>query len=100
MEEALKRWANRATYILAGVTAWYLDRVIAYVTDTRRGYQQWGQRYLVVPALRFLCPDAETAHHVGNAALKALWTVNLHPREGADADARGDLSVEVCALHP
>lgn len=52
-------------------------------------------RWLVVPALRWLYPDAEDAHHVGINALKRLYSLGLHPRDRV-SDSKGvDLSVEV-----
>ncbi|PMD47045.1 FMN-linked oxidoreductase [Hyaloscypha variabilis F] len=65
-----------------------------YITDTRAGVHQW----LAVPALRWIYPDAEDAHHVGTQALKALYSFGLHPRERNSKvqDSKGsDLSVEV-----
>lgn len=50
-----------------------------YMTDTRSAFH----RYVVPPALRALIPDAEDAHHIGTAALQALHTLGLHPRERA-----------------
>ncbi|RQM06758.1 hypothetical protein DH86_00002736, partial [Scytalidium sp. 3C] len=47
------------------------------------------------PTLRFVYPDAEDAHHVGNQALKSLREFGLNPREKGDLDASGDLQVEV-----
>ena len=71
------------------VLALYLGYI--YVTDTRAAVHT----YLVIPALRFLYPDPEDAHEVGNAALKALYTWGLHPRERGQPDATGDLQTEV-----
>ncbi|PBP25271.1 dihydroorotate reductase PyrE [Diplocarpon rosae] len=48
-----------------------------YITDTRASVHQW----LVVPTLRWAYPDAEDAHHAGTKALKAAYSLNLHPRE-------------------
>lgn len=48
-----------------------------YATDTRASFHQW----LIPPVLRTLYPDAEDAHHTGNAALKFLYELGLHPRE-------------------
>jgi dihydroorotate dehydrogenase len=65
-----------------------------YITDTRAGVHQW----LAVPALRYLYPDAEDAHHFGTTALKTLYSFGLHPRERSSKteDAKGaDLSVTV-----
>lgn len=65
-------------------------------TDTRFSLHRW----LVVPTLRFVYPDAEDAHHVGNQALKSLREFGLNPREKGDLDASGDLQVEVNSLLP
>ena len=62
-----------------------------YVTDTRAAVHT----YIIIPALRFLYPDPEEAHEVGNSALKALYTWGLHPRERGQPDATGDLQTEV-----
>ncbi|KAH7323537.1 hypothetical protein BKA65DRAFT_360579, partial [Rhexocercosporidium sp. MPI-PUGE-AT-0058] len=65
-----------------------------YVTDTRASAHQW----LVVPALRWIYPDAEDAHHHGTQTLKALYSFGLHPRErnSKAQDSKGvDLSVTV-----
>lgn len=62
-----------------------------YITDTRAGLHQW----LVPPLLRTIYPDAEEAHHAGTEAMKVLYSFGLHPRERDDADAKGDLAVEV-----
>lgn len=74
------------TSIILGLTFTYL-----YVTDTRAGIHQW----VVVPSIRYLFRDAEDAHEAGTRILKALYTFGLHPRERGDADAAGDLRVEV-----
>lgn len=65
-----------------------------YITDTRASVHEW----LVVPALRYVYPDAEDAHHAGTQALKAMYSFNLHPRErnSKAEDKKGaDLSVVV-----
>lgn len=65
-----------------------------YITDTRASVHQW----LVVPALRYVYPDAEDAHHAGTQILKALYAFGLSPRErnSKAEDKKGaDLSVEV-----
>ena len=62
-----------------------------YITDTRAGVHQW----IVVPSLRWLYDDAEDAHEAGTKALKALYSLGLHPRERGNSDSAGDLSVEV-----
>ncbi|KAK6582783.1 hypothetical protein PZA11_005191 [Diplocarpon coronariae] len=48
-----------------------------YITDTRASLHQW----LVVPTLRWVYPDAEDAHRAGTKALKAAYSLNIHPRE-------------------
>jgi hypothetical protein len=62
-----------------------------YVTDTRAGFHRW----VVVPCLRWIYPDAEEAHEAGNKALRMLHEFGLHPRERGDPDKAGDLRVEV-----
>jgi hypothetical protein len=62
-----------------------------YITDTRAGVHQW----LVVPALRWLYPDAEDAHEAGTRALRALYSFGLHPRERTDPDKDNGLQIEV-----
>ncbi|KAH0284412.1 dihydroorotate dehydrogenase, partial [Aureobasidium sp. EXF-3399] len=74
------------TSILAVLGFGYL-----YVTDTRATFHQW----LVPRVLRTIYPDAEDAHRAGNKALKALYSVGLHPRERGNPDLNGDLKVEV-----
>ena len=62
-----------------------------YLTDTRSSIHEW----LVVPALRYIYPDGEDAHHAGTKIVKALYSFGLHPRERGNPDAAGDLEVEV-----
>lgn len=62
-----------------------------YVTDTRAGVHRW----VTVPVLRWLYPDAEEAHEFGTKALKMLHQWGLHPRERDDPDAARDLEIEV-----
>ncbi|KAK0726529.1 hypothetical protein B0T21DRAFT_422221 [Apiosordaria backusii] len=65
-----------------------------YATDTRASFH----KYIVPRALRVLFPDAEDAHHAGTTALKALYSLGLHPRERVqDVDPSGakPLSVNV-----
>jgi dihydroorotate dehydrogenase len=45
--------------------------------------------WLVPPLLRLLYPDAEDAHHAGTAALKTLYTLNLHPRDRTPSSTTG-----------
>lgn len=85
----------RGTVYLATAGLLYLS-----ITDTRSFLHQ----YAAVPLIRYLFPDAEDAHHFGTAALKALYSFGLHPRErstylSATEEVGGksipDLSVEV-----
>jgi dihydroorotate dehydrogenase len=65
-----------------------------YITDTRASVHEW----LVVPALRYIYPDAEDAHYAGTQALKTLYAFGLNPRERKSKaeDKKGaDLSVVV-----
>ena len=62
-----------------------------YITDTRAGVHRW----ITVPLLRYLYPDAEEGHEFGTKALKTLHQWGLHPRERGDPDAAGDLEIEV-----
>ena len=61
------------------------------MTDCRAGIHQWA----AVPSLRWIYDDAEEAHEVGTEALRTLYKWGLHPRERANLDKKGDLSVEV-----
>ncbi|KAF2835251.1 FMN-linked oxidoreductase [Patellaria atrata CBS 101060] len=74
------------TSLILALTFTYL-----YTTDNRSAVHQW----LIPPALRYLFPDAEDAHHAGTRALKFLYAFGLHPRERNDPYAVGDLQVEV-----
>lgn len=74
------------TSIALGLTFSYL-----YITDTRSGVHRW----VSVPVIRFLYPDAEDAHHAGTHILKTLYSLGLNPRERGNADDKGDLQVEV-----
>lgn len=71
--------------------ALFLTFTYLYVTDTRAGIHE----YIIVPIIRFVYPDAEEAHKLGNNSLKALYTFGLHPRERGNPDTKGDLRVEV-----
>ncbi|KIW20280.1 dihydroorotate dehydrogenase (fumarate) [Exophiala spinifera] len=68
-----------------------LGIIFVYVTDTRASVH----RYVVIPALRWIYPDPEEAHHAANQVLRSLWDFGLHPRERGDPDKVGDLEVEV-----
>lgn len=62
-----------------------------YVSDTRASIH----KYVLVPIIRFLYPDAEDAHHAGVDTLKNLYKYGLHPRERAGPDGDGSLTTEV-----
>ncbi|KAJ9628234.1 dihydroorotate dehydrogenase (fumarate) [Exophiala oligosperma] len=68
-----------------------LGIIFVYVTDTRASVH----RYVVIPALRWIYPDPEEAHHAANQVLRSLWDLGLYPRERGDPDKAGDLEVEV-----
>ncbi|EGS21862.1 putative dihydroorotate protein [Thermochaetoides thermophila DSM 1495] len=70
--------ARKLSYFLGAATgALAVGGIYYYVTDTRASIHRW----LVPPLLRVIFPDAEDAHHAGTAALKFLYSLNLHPRE-------------------
>ncbi|RKF83887.1 Dihydroorotate dehydrogenase, mitochondrial [Golovinomyces cichoracearum] len=66
-----------------------------YLTDTRSSIHRW----FAVPALRWIYPDAEDAHHAGTKILKNLFSLGLHPRERSgffSQDAiKSDISVTI-----
>jgi hypothetical protein len=62
-----------------------------YVTDTRASVH----KYVAVPLVRWLYPDAEDAHHAGVDGLKELYRLGLHPRERDSPDKDGKLATEV-----
>ena len=62
-----------------------------YFTDTRASIHRW----LVVPILRRLYEDEESAHEAGVGALKVLYPFGLHPRERGDSDKASGLEIEV-----
>ncbi len=62
-----------------------------YVTDTRASIHRW----LVVPLVRTIWPDAEDAHAAGIHGLETLYRWGLHPRERGDPDGAGDLRIDV-----
>lgn len=74
------------TSIVLGLAFGYL-----YVTDTRSGVHRW----VVVPSIRYIYPDAEDAHHAGTRIMKAMHSFGVHPRERGNGDERGDLAIEV-----
>ncbi len=85
------RWVLSARSIIVGIsTIAVLGFGTLYITDTRAGFHRW----LVVPMLRYLYPDAEDAHHAGVSILKGLYRFGMHPRERSDQDD-GDFAVEV-----
>ena len=62
-----------------------------YVTDTRASIHRW----LAVPLIRTIWPDAEDAHEAGTHGLRSLWRFGLHPRERGGVDTAGDLQIDV-----
>lgn len=62
-----------------------------YVTDTRASVHRW----LAVPLIRAIWPDAEDAHEAGVHLLKELYRFGLHPRERGRPDDAKDLETEV-----
>lgn len=66
-----------------------------YTTDTRASIH----KYVVVPLVRWLYPDAEDAHHAGVVALKKLYRLGLHPRERDSPDQDGTLATQVRFLY-
>ena len=84
-----RQYARRA---IVGVSAVFLATFgYLYITDTRAGVHRW----IVVPALKTLYPDAEQAHDAGIATLKGLYRLGMSPRERGDEDGSGMLQVEV-----
>jgi len=84
----LKNLFFGTSIILGGVFIYY------YVTDARGGLHRW----IVVPGLRAIYPDAEEAHRAANQCLKALYQFGIYPRERGNPDAAGDLQAEVRTL--
>lgn len=84
--------ATRLRNLLYG-TSFSLFAVFSYlyITDTRASVHQW----LVVPALRWIYPDAEDAHRAGTQALKNAYALGIHPRERAKDKEESALSVTV-----
>ena len=72
-------------------SAVFLGTFIGYIeiTDTRAGIHRW----LAVPLIRTMWPDAEDAHKAGIRIPKELSRLGLNPRE-RDQDAK-DLETEV-----
>lgn len=83
---------TRAKNFLYGTGAVaFLGFSYLYITDTRASIHQ----YAVVPLLRILNPDAETAHENGTKLMRTLYSFGLHIRERSSQDDTGDLSIEV-----
>lgn len=94
-KEVPKKAARGSRKILYGTTL-AVTLLVGYVygTDTRASIH----RYLVVPLIRQLFPDAEDAHHVGVDSLKFLYQYGLHPRERGNPDNDGALTTEVGSI--
>ncbi|KAJ5484004.1 hypothetical protein N7539_005800 [Penicillium diatomitis] len=91
-KEAPKKVARGSRKLLYGTSlATILFVGYIYGTDTRASVH----RYLVVPLIRQLYPDAEDAHHIGVDILKVLYQYGLHPRERGNPDKDGALATEV-----
>ncbi|KAH7150415.1 hypothetical protein B0J13DRAFT_550127 [Dactylonectria estremocensis] len=88
-DAATLKYALYGTVTAAGLYVSYL-----YATDTRAFVHRW----IVPPALRYLFPDAEDAHHVGTVALKVLHELNLHPRERDTTLECPELAVSVFGI--
>lgn len=69
-----------------------LASAYVYTTDVRAGLH----RFVVPLAIRMAYyDDAEGAHHFGTSALRALYTLGLHPRERGPQDINDKLVIEV-----
>ncbi|KAK4109834.1 FMN-linked oxidoreductase [Canariomyces notabilis] len=73
------------TILISSTLATSLFAAYYYATDTRASLLH---RWLIPPLLRLIFPDAEDAHHAGTAALKALYSLGLHPRERPASPAK------------
>ena len=62
-----------------------------YFTDTRASVHRW----LAVPLIRAIWPDAEDAHKNGVQILKVLYQLGLQPRERGRPDDERDLETKV-----
>ncbi|MCJ1312927.1 Dihydroorotate dehydrogenase (quinone), mitochondrial [Agyrium rufum] len=83
---------RRKNFVLGTALTLALGFGYLYITDTRAGVHRW----IMVPTLRLIYPDAEDAHEAGTKALKSLYAFNLHPRERNDIDSqKRDLEIEV-----
>jgi dihydroorotate dehydrogenase len=101
--ETSRRYASTATQktaaasnglrntLLGLATVLFASAGYIYITDTRASFH----RYVAVPVLRFIYPDAEDAHHAGVELLKMLYNAGLYPRERGNIDADDLLTVEV-----
>lgn len=83
---------SRFTKSLLGTSLALIGTVgYLYATDTRASIHKW----LTIPLVRTIWPDAEDAHEAGTHGLQTLWRYGLHPRERGGADEKGDLSIDV-----
>lgn len=80
--------------VLGASFAFALFAGYVYATDTRASVH----RYVAVPLIRWMYPDAEEAHHVGVGTLKWLYRYGLNPRERGNPDGDGALQTEVFHL--
>ncbi|EED20604.1 dihydroorotate reductase PyrE, putative [Talaromyces stipitatus ATCC 10500] len=78
-------------FIFRSSIAFVLFGGYLYFTDTRAS----AHRYIAVPIIRWLFPDAEDAHHAGVAALRELYKFGLHFRERSSPDLGGKLATQV-----
>jgi dihydroorotate dehydrogenase len=94
-KEAPKKGGRGARRTFLGASL-ALTLVVGYIygTDTRAS----AHRYVVVPLIRWLYPDAEDAHHLGVDTLKTLYKYGLHPRERGNPDGDGALATEVIII--
>ncbi|CRG86818.1 dihydroorotate oxidase [Talaromyces islandicus] len=84
-KSVFRKYVFRTSLVLTLLSGYF------YATDTRASIH----RYVVVPLVRWLYPDAEDAHHAGVDALKELYRLGLHPRERDSPDKDGKLATEV-----
>ncbi|KAH8691314.1 putative dihydroorotate reductase pyre [Talaromyces proteolyticus] len=84
-KNAFGKYVFRASLVLVLLGGYF------YVTDTRASVH----RYVIVPLVRWVYPDAEDAHHAGVVALKELYKLGLHPRERDTPDRDGKLETQV-----
>ena len=62
-----------------------------YAIDSRASAHRW----LAVPLIRGIWPDAEDAHEAGEKLLKGLSRFGLHPRERGKPDDARDLEAKI-----